>query len=69
MSDSKQVNVSVGPGALGLLGVVFVVLKLTGVISWSWVWVTAPFWSGIALWLVVFVVAFILLLLAEAFRK
>ena len=32
-----------------LLGVAFVVLKLTGVINWSWVWVTLPFWGGIAL--------------------
>lgn len=28
----------------GLLGIAFVVLKLVGVINWSWVWVTAPFW-------------------------
>lgn len=28
----------------GLLGVAFVVLKLCGVISWSWWWVLAPFW-------------------------
>jgi len=30
----------------GLLGVSFVVLKLLGVINWSWWWVTAPFWAG-----------------------
>ena len=34
-------------GVLGLLGVVFVTLKLTGVIAWSWLWVTVPFWGGI----------------------
>ena len=38
-----------GIGISGLLGVVFVVLKLCGVIEWSWWWVTAPFWGGIAL--------------------
>ena len=32
----------------GLLGVAFVVLKLTDVIDWSWWWVTAPFWGGLA---------------------
>jgi hypothetical protein len=31
---------------LGVLGIVFIVLKLTGVIAWSWLWVTAPFWAG-----------------------
>ncbi len=33
----------------GLLGVVFVTLKLCGVIDWSWVWVTLPFWGGFAI--------------------
>jgi len=35
-------------GVLGLLGVVFVTLKLCKVIHWSWLWVTCPFWIGIA---------------------
>ncbi len=42
---------------LGLLGVVFVTLKLCGVIHWSWIWVTAPFWTPVA------VVLFFLLML------
>lgn len=33
-----------GIGFFGLLTLVFIVLKLTGVISWSWVWVLAPLW-------------------------
>lgn len=32
-------------GILGLLGVLFVGLKLTGYITWSWVLVTMPFWA------------------------
>lgn len=31
----------------GLLGVAFVILKLTKVINWDWIWVTCPFWAGI----------------------
>lgn len=27
-----------------LLGTAFIVLKLTGVITWSWLWVLSPFW-------------------------
>jgi hypothetical protein len=38
-----------GVGVLGLLGVLFVGLKLTGFIDWSWWWVTAPFWGGFLL--------------------
>lgn len=34
---------------MGLLGVAFVVLKLTDVIDWSWWYVTLPFWGSLAL--------------------
>lgn len=33
--------------------VAFIVLKLCGVIDWSWLWVTAPFWGSILLELAV----------------
>lgn len=36
-------------GIIGLLGIVFIALKLMGYIDWSWVWVTLPFWGGLAL--------------------
>lgn len=49
-----------GIGVLGLLGVAFVILKLTGVIDWSWWWVTLPFWGGFVL----FLIAVLILLLA-----
>jgi len=32
---------------LSLLGVAFIVLKLCGVITWSWWWVTCPLWGGV----------------------
>jgi len=47
MSDGN--STSGGIGVVGLLGIVFVVLKLTGFINWSWWWVTAPFWGGFAI--------------------
>lgn len=33
-----------GPSFCMLLGLVFIVLKLCNVITWSWLWVTAPLW-------------------------
>lgn len=42
---------------LGILGVVFVTLKLVGVVSWSWWWVTAPFWAPVAIALFIVAVA------------
>lgn len=51
---SKETKMSSGGiSTLGLLGVVFVTLKLCGVIGWSWWWVTAPFWGGLVVSLVV----------------
>lgn len=43
-------------GLSTLLGVLFITLKLTGVIAWSWLWVLAPFWIGFALTFLLLVV-------------
>ena len=45
----------------GILGVAFVVLKLCGVINWSWVWVLSPFWIGLAISIIVSIIVLILL--------
>lgn len=37
-----------GIGFLGALFLVFVTLKLTNYIDWSWWWVTCPLWCGLA---------------------
>ena len=36
-----------GIGFTGLLTVAFIVLKLCGVIQWSWLWVLSPIWISI----------------------
>jgi len=51
-TGTEQREAAGGVGVVGLLGVLFVGLKLTGLISWPWIWVTAPFWGPIALLLV-----------------
>jgi len=33
----------------GLLTIVFIVLKLVGVIQWSWIWVLSPIWIPVLL--------------------
>ncbi len=43
---------------VGLLGPSFVVLKLLGKIDWSWWYITAPFWFGIACSLIFYTVVF-----------
>ena len=41
---ANEVKVNGGIGFYGLLAIVFIVLKLTKFITWSWWWVLAPFW-------------------------
>jgi hypothetical protein len=49
-----------GIGFCGALLIAFIVLKLTGVIAWPWVWVLAPLWAPIAIaGLAVIVLAFL----------
>jgi hypothetical protein len=42
--SSQDQSSSGGIGFLGLLTILFVVLKLTGAINWSWLWVLSPLW-------------------------
>ena len=49
-----------GVGVTGLLGVAFILLKLTHVIDWSWWWVTSPFWIPVGLGLVFIVIGAVL---------
>lgn len=62
MSNSK--NVTVQFPIFGLLGLIFITLKLTGHITWSWLWVLSPFWLPFAIFgglpLIVFIVFFLL---------
>ena len=44
-----------------ILFIVFLVLKLTNVINWSWWWVTAPLWIPVSIVLVVLFIAIAIL--------
>lgn len=57
MAESKS---SGGVGFLGLLTLLFIGLKLAGVINWSWWWVLAPLWGGLALGLTITLICFII---------
>lgn len=54
----KQTTVSGGIGFIGLLTIAFIVLKLLGIITWSWVWVLSPIWIDAILVIVLLVVLF-----------
>lgn len=48
-----------GIGLAGALFIAFLVLKLCGVITWAWIWVTVPLWGGFALGLLMTLVALV----------
>lgn len=57
MSDN---NAKGGLGLGGVLFVVFLVLKLCKVITWSWWWVFAPIWIPFVICLIIFIIALFL---------
>ena len=65
MSNENKTIVKKQGLSLGtVLTIIFVVLKLVGVIEWSWVWVLAPFWIGIALSLAFTLIALLIVVIA-----
>lgn len=62
--ENKTVSKS-GIGFCGLLTIAFIVLKLCGVIAWSWVWVLAPLWISWGLTLILIVIAVIIKVIAD----
>lgn len=53
---------SSGIGLTGVLFVVFLVLKLTGNIDWSWWWVTSPLWIPLALVTCIFLLVLLMII-------
>lgn len=52
--NEKQRNVAGGGVSFwGILAIVFITLKLLGVITWAWGWVLLPLWGPVALAVVV----------------
>lgn len=65
---SKETSsASGGIGFLGLLAIVFIVLRLCNVIAWSWWWVLAPIWIPVAI--AIIVLLFFVILAAIAGRN
>ena len=58
-------NVGKGLVLIVLTGVALMVMKLGNVISWSWWWVTIPFWGPIALIMIALVVLVALKIFAK----
>ncbi|MCA1806395.1 MAG: hypothetical protein LC687_00780 [Actinobacteria bacterium] len=68
-NGSGATRVAGGSSIETILLVVFIVLKLTGVIEWSWLWVLSPLWIPIALVVAVVVGALIYQLIKSSLER
>ncbi len=55
MQNNKEVK-TVGLGFADALTLLFIALKLTGHITWSWIWVLSPIWISISILALVFLI-------------
>ena len=62
MSDSNN-----GIGFFGMLAILFIGLKITNYITWSWVWVLSPLWMPLLFVILILIVIGVLLLLWACF--
>jgi Flp pilus assembly protein TadB len=66
-NENQNNNVGGGIGFTGLLTLIFIVLKLIGVINWSWWWVLSPLWISFGIGIIV--VAVVLWVIVDAINK
>jgi len=67
MSNEQTTTVKGGIGFSGLLTIAFIILKLCGVIDWSWLWVLSPLWIGAAAIIGLIVVIWFIALIINLF--
>lgn len=65
MATKVTVDGTGGTSLATLLTVLFVTLKLIGVIAWSWWWVLSPLWISFGLFLAITII--VLLFMAAAY--
>ena len=59
MSKNSKTSSTEGVVVLSLLALIFIILKLTGSIGWSWWWVLSPLWIPASIALLIFIIAVI----------
>ena len=64
MDNNKKVSFSCGGGICSTLFIVFLILKLVGVINWSWWLVCLPLIIGVGLWVLFALIILILAVIA-----
>ena len=65
MSKNSAVGLSISP--MFILFIVFLILKLTDTIDWSWWWVTSPLWIPLAFMIALSIIIGIIALISWMF--
>lgn len=63
--ENKE-NRKVGLGFVDTLTLIFITLKLIGIIDWSWWWVLSPIWITL---LVAIIIVIIVVIVSEIFNR
>lgn len=58
-----------GLGFTSILQLIFITLKLMGVIEWSWVWVLSPLWISVILVILVALIMTVVENIADSKRR
>lgn len=66
MNNEKTTSGGIGFGSALLL--TFIILKLVGVIDWSWWWVLSPIWIPVVLLMAASILLFIVYRIVKYFR-
>lgn len=61
--DKTSSSSSSGIGFTGLLTILFIGLKLTGHIDWSWLWVLSPLWISASI--IIFILGILLVMVLK----
>ena len=69
MNNEVNHTTSGGIGFVGLLTIVFITLKLLGVITWSWVLVLSPIWISLAISLIVILIILVIAVIMALIDK
>lgn len=65
MSNSSSSSSSSGISFVGLLTILFIALKLTNYIDWSWWWVLSPLWIGVLLGIIIILIFLIIYIIGS----
>lgn len=66
MNNEKTTSGGIGLGSALLL--TFIILKLVGVINWSWWWVLSPIWIPVVLLMAASILLFVVYRIVKYFR-